>query len=56
MDVSGQLNAPATLSPGKDPRYQCIGSRDGLDKVVSNIKFPVSAENQAPAVHPLASH
>jgi hypothetical protein len=53
MEVSGQLNAPATLPPRKDPRYTLdswiggwVGPRAGLDMVVKRkILSPCQESN-----------
>jgi hypothetical protein len=41
MVVSGQLHAPAALSPGKEPLYHwiegCVGPRAGLEAVLRLI-------------------
>jgi len=44
MEVSGQLHAPATLLPSKDPSTHCtedwVGPRIGLETVVKTESLP----------------
>jgi hypothetical protein len=50
MEVSGQLHVPATLSPGKEPRYPLdrrLGgpqSRSGRDGEEKNSQLPPEIE------------
>jgi hypothetical protein len=55
MKMSGQLQAPAALSSGKDPQYPMnkrLGHRADLD-VWSRETFLALAGNRTPAIQPV---
>jgi hypothetical protein len=54
MEMSGQLHAPAALTPGKQRRVpHWVGPRVGLNAVAKE-KFPAPVGNRTPVIQTVA--
>jgi hypothetical protein len=52
MEVGGQLHAPATLRPGKEPRFPLAAPpRPGLDAMAKKKKKPATAGKRTAVIH-----